>query len=224
MRQILPLIVLLASLFMAPFAMAQGSSDEHEARMALAQNMANMTISIITDQKKKSAAEREDVLINGFAKSVDIDWIARFVAGNAWRTATEKERERYTDLYRQYLTNVYVSTYAESPDRKIRDIKVIGINDSDADENRFLTRTEILLSNDQNVRVDYLAEARGDGYKIIDVVIEGVSLLSSHRSQFHPVATSRGMNGLIAALENLLDRDGGSTLAANGAPAVSSIN
>ena len=183
-------------------AMAQTSTEEHEARVALAHSMANMTISILTDQKKKTMSERQEVLVNGFAKSIDIDWIAKFVIGSAWKNASDEQRAQYTDLYRQYLTHVYVSTYAESPDRKIRDIKVVGINDSDTSDDRFTTRTAILLGNGDSIKVDYLAEARGPGrYKIIDVVIEGVSLLSTHRAEFAQIAAKGGIESVIAKLE-----------------------
>jgi phospholipid transport system substrate-binding protein len=180
----------------AAFAMEQ---SEHDAQMSLARDMANSVLCIIKDQKKASG-DRQASLMQGFANVVDIDWIAQFVLGNSWRNATEEQRARYTKLYRNYLTNVYVSTYAESPDKKITDIKILGV--VDAANDRFSVRTNIALSNADSIRVDYLVARKGDGYKIIDVSIEGVSLLSTHRAEFGRIAGVGGIDSVIKALEN----------------------
>ncbi len=190
--------------FSCSVAFAQVPDAERQAREALAHRMANMTLAILKDQKTR-VSDRQDNLQRSFARVMDIDWIAKFVLGNSWRTASDEQRERYTELYREYLTHVYVSTYAESSERKITDIKVIAVNDSDADDSHFTARTEVALSNADNLKVDYLVAARENGkYKIIDVVIEGVSLLSTHRAEFGKIAARGGVDSVIAKLEQKL--------------------
>lgn len=198
--------LLLLTFLMLPLAARAEVPDpaEHTAREELARDMANMTLSILKDQKKP-VADRQMVLQQGFSNVVDIDWIAKFVLGNAWRSANDEQRERYTALYRKYLMQMYVATYAENPDRKITDIKVIDVNDHD--KNKFSTRTEIRLSTAEKIRVDYLASgSKEQGYKIIDVVIEGVSLLAAHRSEFTQLAAAKGVDGVISRLEHLTTR------------------
>lgn len=194
------------ALLLSPgFAMAQVPENEYQARKELAHSMANMTLAVLKDQRA-SVTDRQDNLKRSFANVVDIDWIARFVAGSAWRTADEAQRERYTKLYREYLTGMYVSNYAESSERKITDIKVTGIQNSDADDSRFTAYTEIVLSCTSKLKVDYLVTAQeGGGYKIIDVIIEGVSLLAAHRAEFGKVAAKGGIESVITKLERLAD-------------------
>lgn len=196
------LITFFVALLMLPhYAFAQVPDVERDARKALAHRMADMTLSILKDQRT-AKEDREDNLKRSFAYVVDINWIAKFVAGNAWRTATDEQRAQYMDLYRDYLSGVYVSNYAESPDRKITNIKVLAVHDSEADESRFTTRTEVSLSNDERLKVDYVATAVGEGkYKIIDVIIEGVSLLATHRAEFSKIAVRGGIESVIAKLE-----------------------
>lgn len=186
-------------------ALAQLPQEEREAREALAQRMATMTMAILKDQKAK-VADREDNLRRSFARVVDTGWIAKFVAGSSWRSASEEERERYAELYRDYLAHVYVSNYAENPDRKITDIKVIGVYDSETNEERFTARTEVVLSTAERLKVNYTVAAQeGGGYKIVDVIIEGVSLLSAHRVEFGKIAAKSGVSGIIAKLEEALN-------------------
>src|SRR5690606_29082259 len=119
-------------------------------------------------------------------------WIARFVLGNNWRTATDEQRKRYTSLYHDYLIGIYVANYAQSSERKITDIKILGVRNGE--DGRFTAQTELVMHGAGNVKVDYLVGKSGDGYKIVDVIIEGVSLLASHRSEFMQLAANGGVD------------------------------
>lgn len=179
----------------------QTPSEQYQKRQALAHEMAGLVISILREQRK-SAADRRHALEQGFANVVDTDWIAKFVLGYNWRNATQAQRDHYTKLYREYLIKVYVENYAESRERKISDIKVLGI--SDHEDGKYLTHTKILLSGGDTMKVDYLVSERQDMDKVLDVVIEGVSLLSTHRSEFGALAANNGVDGVIARLEQLV--------------------
>ena len=172
----------------------------HQERHTLALDMANSVLAIISDPSTPKK-DREYALQQGFANVVDMDWIAKFVLGASWRNATDEQKAEYTKLYRAYLTKIYVSHYAGSPDTKIKSIKVLGIKD---DERDFTAFTEITLSNNDRLKVDYLVSERADGYKITDVIIQGVSLLNSHRAEFSALAASKGVTGVIARLEQLV--------------------
>lgn len=181
-------------------AHAEVSVEEQQSRRALASRMATVTLSILQDHKKDLAG-REELLRRSFTNVMDTEWIAKFVLGNHWRTANEEQRARYAELYKTFITNVYVKNYAQSSERKITDIKIMGI--TDADDERFTTRTQLMLSTGENLSVDYMAHKKDKGYKIVDVVIEGVSLLNSHRAEFGRLAASKGVDAVIAKLETL---------------------
>jgi phospholipid transport system substrate-binding protein len=181
-------------------AHAAVTPEEQKSREELASRMATMTLSVLQDQSKNMEA-REEVLRNSFTRVMDTQWIAKFVLGNHWRTASDAQRARYAELYKEFITNVYVNNYAQSSERKIRDIKVMGI--ADADDEQFTTRTKLLLSTGENLSVDYRAHKLDKGYKIVDVIIEGVSLLASHRAEFGQLAAGKGVDAVIAKLEKL---------------------
>jgi phospholipid transport system substrate-binding protein len=203
-RTIVIFYTLLLAGFFALAAMlpahAEVSADEQQARRDLASHMATMTLAILQDQKKE-VADREEILRRGFTTVMDTEWIAKFVLGNTWRTASDEQRARYAELYKKFITNTYVENYAQSSERKIRDIKVLGI--ADAGDDQFITRTKLLLSTGDELSVDYRAHKMDKGYKIVDVVIEGVSLLATHRTEFGQLAASKGVDAVIAKLESL---------------------
>ncbi len=201
MARWLAILTLALSFSMVGLPAAATSIQKHQERLSLARDMANMTLTLITDQQKKPA-DRMENLKRGFANVVDTGWIAKFVVGAAWRTATEEQRARYMELYQQFLMQTYISTYAEKQDQQVIDIKVVDVKTQDGDN--FTTRTEVKLSNAKKLHVDYLVKAEEGSNKIIDVIIEGVSLLSTHRSEFSQMASKGGMSGIIGKLEQLV--------------------
>ena len=175
-----------------------------QSKEAFVNNMAQTVLAIIKDENKPFAA-KQVTLKQEFTSVVDSNWIARFVLGKTWNTATAEQKEHYTALYRTYLTNSYISNFNEDSERKLKDIKILSIND--AEDNNFSVHTEMLLTDADNVRVDYLVSEKAGEYKIIDIVIEGISLLSTHRSEFSELASAGGVDGVIGRLEQMVGQD-----------------
>lgn len=168
-----------------------------------AHKFAEMVLAIIQDPKK-SFSDRKGVLRDAFSKSVDIDWIARFVLGSGWNKATDEQREQYMKTYRKYLTETYVANFAENPDKRIADIKVHNVYDSSDDD--FTVRTEMMLANQDNLEVQYLVNESEGHYRVRDIAIEKVSLITTHRAELSQLAAARGVDFVIEELKQRLER------------------
>ena len=189
-------LTVLSFFHLAAPARADDTASRHEQEEAFARSFAQTVLAIIQDPKK-SYSDRKEVLRTAFAKSVDIDWIDKFVLGKTWGSATDEQKEQYTSLYRKFLTETYVSNFAENPDKRIRDIKIFGVNDG---EDNFTVRTQMMLADMENLQVNYLVNEQNGHYKVRDIAIENVSLISTRRSEFAAIATSQGMRGSLSAL------------------------
>lgn len=177
---------------------------DHQEKEAFAHDFAQKVLAILQDPKK-SYGDRKDILRQAFSNSVDIDWIAKFVLGKTWNAATDEQKMRYTELYRKYLTETYVSNFADNPDRRISDIKIFGINE--AEDNDFTVRTEMRLADAENLQVNYLVRENDGRYKVLDITIENVSLIATHRAEFNDLAAAQGIDGVIAKLEQKIRLD-----------------
>lgn len=178
-----------------------------EKRTSFANNFANIVLAVISDNKK-SYEQRKENLAQAFSKSVDIDWIAKFVIGRAWNKANDEQRSRYTELYREFLTKTYVENFAENPDKRINGIKILGVDNSDTTPSDFTVSTQMNLASQDTLKVNYLVRENNEGkYKVLDIAIENVSLISTHRSEFTALAMSRGLDGVIGKLEQLIASD-----------------
>ncbi len=175
----------------------------HEQRVSFANNFANIVLAVISDNKK-SFEQRKENLEEAFSKSVDIDWIAKFVIGRAWNNASDEKRERYTELYRRFLTKTYVENFAENPDTRISSIKILNVKDNN--DSDFSVSTKIQLTNQESMNVDYLVRETTGHYKVLDIAIENVSLITTHRAEFSQLAVAHGVDGVIAKLDNLLQK------------------
>ncbi|MDE3016414.1 MAG: ABC transporter substrate-binding protein [Pseudomonadota bacterium] len=204
LKTILFSLAALALLYAAPVCagdVTQSPAAQREVRETFARDFADKVLAILQDHKK-SYADNRDVLRRAFSHSVDIDWIARFVLGRSWNTASDEQRQRYTSLYRKYLTETYVSNFADDPGKRIRDIKILDVGDGE--DNHFTVRTRMMLANAHDLRVNYLVREQGGRYEVLDIVIENVSLIETHRAEFAALASKAGVAGVIKRLTRLV--------------------
>jgi phospholipid transport system substrate-binding protein len=132
-----------------------------------------------------------------FERSVDVPWIGRFVLGKYWRTATEAQRARYLNGYRVFVVKSYTSKFQEytgSETYKILSSKPDGAG-------RYLVTMELLRGAQPSVLVDYKLREEAGNLRIYDIVVEGVSLLTTQRSEFASVVSRKGLDYLIERIE-----------------------
>lgn len=183
-------------------------------RIDFANNFANAVLAIISDQKKSYDA-RKEILERAFSNSVDIDWIAKFVIGRSWNKANDEQRERYTALYRKFLTKSYVENFATNPDKRISSIKILAVNENDTTASDFTVVTKINLTNNDELNVNYLVREKEGRYKVLDIAIENVSLINTHRAEFSALAIARGVDGVITKLDQLINQKSAITISMN---------
>ena len=131
------------------------------------------------------------LLDQGFA----VDTIARFVIGRYWRTATPQQRQEYLSLFREFILDTYARRLDAYSGETFDIVKTIPIDETDT-----MVSTEIVRQNGPPIRVDYRVRIRNDGHRIVDVIVEGVSLVVTQRAEFASVINRKGLDGLLAVL------------------------
>jgi phospholipid transport system substrate-binding protein len=202
------MIILTLGLLAGTNIQAVQAADEpaaavHQERTNFAKSFAQTVLTILHDPKTPYG-NRRNILRQSFSNSVDTDWIAKFVLGRAWRDATDEQREQYTYLYRRFLTETYVTRFAESASNSIYTIKILGIDDDE--NNEFTVRTHMRLMNNEELQVNYLVSDKDGHYKVRDFIIDNVSLITTHRAEFTKLAAEEGIDGAIRTLQERLGR------------------
>jgi phospholipid transport system substrate-binding protein len=128
----------------------------------------------------------------------DIDLIARLALGKHWRAASEAQRPAYLAAFRSYALDSLAYRFG-----RLGRIDGFAIVDNrGVDERDTLVATDIRLQGQPvPTRVDWRVRLTGSDYQIIDVVVEGVSLLITNRNDFDAVVNREGLDRLIARLQ-----------------------
>jgi phospholipid transport system substrate-binding protein len=143
------------------------------------------------DMKKIVALTEEKILPH-----FDFERMSRIVLGRNWVKASKEQQAQFLTEFRTLLVRTYSSALAKYRNQTI-DYKPLRAASGDTD---VTVKTEILQPGGPAVPVDYTLEKKNDEWKVYDVVIEGVSLVTNYRGQFANEIKSGGMDGLIQRL------------------------
>ena len=117
--------------------------------------------------------------------------------GRDWRSATPDQQNRLTVAFRTLLVRTYSNALTQYHDQVI-DFKPLRAN---PDDKQVKVSTEIRQSGAQPVIIDYSLEKTDQGWKVFDVIVAGVSLVTNYRGSFGDEIRVKGIDGLIASIE-----------------------
>jgi phospholipid transport system substrate-binding protein len=117
--------------------------------------------------------------------------------GRDWRSASPEQQERLTAAFRTLLVRTYSNALTQYRDQTI-DVKPLR---SSPDEKRVRVSTEVRQPGAQPVAIDYSLELDDQGWRVFDVTVAGVSLVTNYRSNFSSEINAKGIEGLISSLE-----------------------
>jgi phospholipid transport system substrate-binding protein len=153
-------------------------------------------IAVLADRDLAGEA-REQAFRGLLSANFDVRTIGRFVLGRYWRKATKAERAEYGRLFEDLIVASYsrqLASYAGEA------LKVEGVRQQD--ERNALVASRILRLEGEPILVDWRLLRRGGAWRIVDVVVEGMSMALSRRSEYAAVIKSSGgrVEGLLAQL------------------------
>jgi phospholipid transport system substrate-binding protein len=146
--------------------------------------------------KKASQTERLVRFRELFQADFDGPGIARFVLGRYWRSASQEEQQEFLSLFEDYVVFVYGTRFSSLSGETLK------IRGSRAAESGVVVSTEMITPGDAPVKIDWRLIADGGVFKINDVVIEGVSMMVTQRSEFASVIQRNGgqVSGLLSVM------------------------
>ena len=146
-----------------------------------------------------SQQQREQQFRKLFDEGFDIEALSRFVLGPYWRTATPQQQQEFQRLFRDYEVHSYTVRFNEYSGQKL---KVTGSRkESDTAE---LVQSQIQQPDASKppINVDWRVNKKDGGFKIADVIIDGISMAVTERQQFASIIQRN--NGQIEALLKLM--------------------
>jgi len=188
--------ILGAVAFAAPAVHAAAAGDEAETFISdLAANAVAMV-----ENSQQTDAEREvefrRIVRQGFA----LDVIGRFVVGRYWRQMSADQQEQYQELFAEWLMKSYAGRLGGYRGQTLEVVKSLEAGSRDV-----FVRTRVLRPDGAPPIVADWRVRKFDGqYKIIDIVVEGISMAAAQKSEFESVIRDVGVDGLIESLQQRL--------------------
>jgi phospholipid transport system substrate-binding protein len=192
------LIALLLGLMSATKSMA----DDLQPQQQIIQS-----VSTELQQKLKDKAFTKDFAqvtryVNGVIDPhTDFDKIAPLVLGKHWKAATADEQERFKHEFQTLIVRTYSRAFVEYNDWTIRFIPLEMSNEA----TKVIVKTEVLQPGRQPVDVNYRMFISKGEWKVYDIMIDGVSLVTNYRSTFNDEIQNKG--SLSAVIDNLVKRN-----------------
>lgn len=145
------------------------------------------------DQRKLIDAAEQKVLPH-----FDFKQMTQLAVGRTWSQASAAQQEALERGFRTLLVRTYTAALSRSNGDVKVDIKPSATKPG-ADES--IVRTVAAESGRQPVQIDYRMVKTPNGWKVYDVVVENLSLVTTYRSQFQSEIARAGLDGLIKSLE-----------------------
>ena len=174
---------------------------------AQAQETPDVLIKQVTEDVLEIVRNDKDIQAGNTQKAIDLvdkkvlphfDFLhmTALALGKDWRKATPQQQQQLTAEFKTLLVRTYSNALTGYKNQKVV-YKPFKMN---AGETDVLVRTEVLQPGSKAVQLDYSLEKKESGWKVYDVTVAGISLVTNYRDQFAQEVRNGGVDGLIATV------------------------
>ena len=173
----------------------QQAAASDDPAIAFVQGVGDDVVAILGNKDNSTFAEREaafrDVMVRGF----DVPLVTRFVMGKHWKSATDEQRAEFSAIFLDFLARVYASRF----DSYSYGGEQFTVRSAIADESGdSIVRARVARpSGADPVELDFRVRTRNGTHKVVDLYVEGISMLLTHRVEFSSVINRKGIDGLL---------------------------
>lgn len=193
--RLLPILVLAGVIALPAAPRAAKAADDAAGFIAQTGN----SVLKLTRDKTLSPDEYKRRLRTIALQDFDVPRIAQFVLGRYWRTASDAERQQFVQAFENYMVQVYATRFRQYSGAQFK------VTAQRAEGNTAMVTTEIDRPGGQApAKVVWQVNKSGNGYKITDVSIEGISQAVTYRQEFSSVIEQH--DGRISALTEQLQQ------------------
>ena len=166
---------------------------------ALVKQTAEEVLTIVKTDKDIQAGNQQKIFAIAEEKilpNFDFERVCRMVLGKNWKSASADQQAAFKKEFRSLLLRTYASALGKYRDQVI-EYKPLRMEPG---ATNVTVKTQILQSGGQPIAVDYSLVKANDSWKVYDIVIENVSLVTNYRSQFSNEIRQNGLDSLIKKL------------------------
>jgi phospholipid transport system substrate-binding protein len=179
--------------FAAPPAFAQDAPDE-----VVRKNVNDVLATIKADKDLQNGDIRkvEKLAEEKVIPHFNFQRMTQLAVGRNWKDANDAQKTALVSQFRTLLIRSYSSSLSSYRNQTV-DVKPVKASPSDTE---VVVKTAVNQPGGQPIPIDYSMEKTPNGWKVFDVLIDGVSLVTNYRSSFNTEIKANGIDGLIKSL------------------------
>jgi phospholipid transport system substrate-binding protein len=186
----------------AYMTVAADATQQGEGARNFIDSMAGRAIEFLGDEAMSTDAKK-----NSFKKllkdSFDMNTIGRFAMGRYWRSASPQQRDEYQKLFETMVVEVYSQRFSDYQGQRFeaRTYRADGEKDT-------IVTSFIIPDQGSEIQIDWRVRYKDGKYKVIDIIVEGVSMSVTQRSDFSSVI-QRGGGNVQVLIDHLREKTKG---------------
>jgi len=189
------LVSIVGALLLCGAAMAQESAPEQ-----LIRSVTNEVLEIVRKDKDIQTGNTKKAIELVEAKVLpyfDFNHMTRLALARDWRQASPRQQNTLADEFRTLLVRTYSKALSEYKNQTV-EFRPFKMQPGETDVK---VRTQIEQAGAKSIGLDYYLEKQANGWKVYDIEVGGVSLITNYRGEFSTQVREGGIDGLIAALK-----------------------
>ena len=185
----------LAGLLFGLLFASTAPAQEPTAPDALVKNLVTEVIQVVSQNKDPKALV--DLAEKKVVAHFDFRRMTQLAVGRAWSQANPEQQKKLEAAFRSLLVRTYATALAQTSGQTKVDVKA----PSSAGDKETLVRTMVCEPGRKPFAIDYRMSSASGNWKVYDVVVENLSLVTNYRSSFQSEVSRSGIDGLIKAIE-----------------------
>jgi phospholipid transport system substrate-binding protein len=183
--------------FLSLPVLVEAAPNDGRAAQTMIEKLGDDALRAIANESLNDSAKKQ-VFRRLLTQNFDMATIGRFAMGKYWRQLPAEQQAEYMRLYERMIIDVYTARFNKYSGQSI---KILGNRVDDSGD--VVVSSSILSPDGPPVSVDWRVRPKGGGYRIIDVMVEGVSMAVTQRNDFAGVIQRGGStDALLAYLRN----------------------
>jgi len=176
------------------------SALAQEAPDAMVKRVSQEVLVIIKSDPKVQAGDQariREVVETKLLPNFDFERLTALAMGRNWRQATPEQQKQLVEQFRTLLVRTYSGALTQYRDQTM-DYKPLR---ADANATEVTVKTEVIRQGGAPVPIDYAMAKTPQGWKVYDIIVGGVSLVTNYRDEFNEQIKNGGVDGLIKTLQ-----------------------
>ncbi len=192
MKKLLWILRLVAAVGLCAPAYAESQTPEK-----VVASTTDQVLHVLRGQEiEKSPQAAYDMIDHLIVPHVDFQQISQRLLGDHWRSATAEQKENFINEFRKLLVKTFATTLQQYAADKIAYFSGQAKQQADI----ATVKSQVIKDTGTPVSIDYRLHQQNGEWKVFDVVVDGVSLITNYRAMFDQQIAALGIDGLISAL------------------------